>query len=240
MSLITKLMKSSMGKFKSCSVVIAAAGASERMGGEDKLFLEIHGAPVLAHSLMAFQNCNSIDEIVVVAGNDHLSRIGEICKHYGIGKASKIMLGGATRLESVINGVFAVSNKSQLIAIHDGARPCISEAVIMKAITAATKYHAAAPSVPVSSTLKKAENGTVLETISRDNLFEIQTPQVFTAELIKAALTNAQRKSLDVTDDCMAVELIGFPVHITDGSRTNIKLTTKEDIFLIDAILKGS
>jgi 2-C-methyl-D-erythritol 4-phosphate cytidylyltransferase len=237
MMFASKRLRGKPDRRPSCSAVIAAAGLSQRMDGEDKLFIEVCGLPVLAHTLLAFQNCEVIDEIIVVTRDDTIMNVGRICRQYGIDKAARVMAGGATRLESVMNGVFAVSGKAQLIAIHDGARPCIGLDDIKGAIAAAAKYHAAAPAVPVSSTLKRAKRGVVAETVDREGLFEVQTPQVFTAELIKAALTNAVKKSVDVTDDCMAVELIGAPVRLTEGSRSNIKLTTAEDIPIAEAIL---
>ena len=220
-----------------CSAVIAAAGYSQRMGGGDKLYAEIHGMPVLAHTLTAFQACGHVSEIIVVVREDCMELAGGICEKHGIGKVSKIMVGGPTRLSSVMNGVFAVSDKAELIAIHDGARPCIEQGVIERAIEAAAKHHAAAPGVPVSSTLKKAKGGIVTETVDRDDLFEIQTPQAFKASLIKAALTSASNKSIEVTDDCRAVELIGAPVHIVEGSRGNIKITTSQDLIIAKAVL---
>ena len=238
MSFITSLVRKLKGKPPFCSVVIAAAGSSERMCGEDKLFVDIAGTPALAHTLAAFQSIGLVSEIIVVARAEKFEHIGELCRQHGIEKATKVMAGGRTRLESVMNGVLAVSKKARIIAIHDGARPCVDSGVIERAISSASKHHAVAPAVPVSSTLRKAENGTVLETVDRDGLFEIQTPQVFTAEIIKAALTNAINKSAEVTDDCMAAELIGVKVRITEGSRSNIKLTTCEDIAIAEAILK--
>ena len=221
----------------SCSAVIVAAGASLRMAGEDKLYKEICGLPVLAHTLMAFEKCGAVREIIVVVRWEYLEVVAAFCRSYGIDKAVKIMTGGETRLESVINGVFAVSKDAGYIAIHDGARPCIENSVIEGALKEAVRSHAAAPAVPVSSTLKKVKDGVIIETIDREGMYEIQTPQVFSADLIKAALTNARKKSVEVTDDCMAAELIGFPVHITEGSAYNIKITTKDDLLMAEAIL---
>ena len=237
MSFLKKLKKDSEEPAL-CTAVIAAAGSSERMEGEDKQFIEMLGMPVLAFTLAKFEACALVGEIIIVARQDKLERVRDICAEYGICKASKVVAGGSTRLESVMNGVLAASDKAQFIAIHDGARPCITENVIERAIKAAWAHHAAAPAVPVSSTIKKAKGGVVLETVSREDLFEIQTPQVFAAEIIKAALTNARDKSINVTDDCMAVELMGVPVYITEGSRSNIKLTTRDDIAVAEAILK--
>ena len=237
MPFVSTLRKMRSGKIPSCTVVIAAGGCSERMNGEDKLFVEIQGAPVLAHTLAAFSDCSYIKEIIVVARDTCMERVARICEQFEISKVSKVIVGGPTRLESVMNGVFAVSKKAEIIAIHDGARPCVSPDIIIKAIETAAKHHAAAPAVPISSTIKRVQGDIVKETVERDNLFEIQTPQVFAASLIKAALTNANRKSVDITDDCSAVELIGASVHITEGSRCNIKITTQEDLFIAEAII---
>ena len=223
----------------SCSVVIAAAGSSQRMAGEDKLFSTVCGAPVLGHTLGAFVKCSLIGEIVVVARRDKLDRVSDLCMEYGGGKVSKVIAGGETRLESALNGVLAVSNKARLIAIHDGARPCVTEDVIVRAVTAAVQRQAVAPAIKVASTIKRAKFGCVLETLDRENLFEIQTPQVFVSEIIKAALTNAVNKGAVVTDDCMAAELLGVAVYLTEGSRSNIKLTTEEDLGIAEAILSG-
>lgn len=234
---VLRYISSREGRAPSCSAVIAAAGSSHRMAGEDKLFIEVCGVPVLAHTLAVFQNCELINEIIVVARFDRLGRVGELCKRCGADKVSKIMAGGETRLESVINGVLAVPDDSKFIAIHDGARPCVTTDIINCAIAAATRYHAAAPAVQVGSTVKRAVDGVVIETIDRENLFEIQTPQVFVAEVIKAALTNAKSKAANITDDCMAAELLGVPVYLTDGSRSNVKITTDDDLSLVEAIL---
>lgn len=237
MGLFSADKKRGLKKRLSCSAVVAAAGVSQRMKGEDKLFTEIGGAPVLAHSLTALQRCAYIDEIIVVAREDSIEPVGELCVKYGVTKATAVMAGGQTRLESVLIGALAASKKAKLIAIHDGARPCVDQNTIESAIAAAAEHHAAAPGIPVRSTLKRVKDGIVRETVDRESLFEIQTPQVFEAHLIKAALTNAVRKSLDVTDDCMAVEFIGAPVFITGGSAENIKITMAEDVKIAEAIL---
>ena len=221
-----------------CTAVIAAAGASARMDGEDKLFIEICGAPVLAHALMAYQNCALVNEIIIVVREDNLETAAGVCKAHGIEKAGKVIVGGETRFASVYNGVFAVSRDAGLIAIHDGARPCVDGRIIEQAIKAAAEHHAAVPAIPVSSTVKRAVRGVVTETVSRDDLYEIQTPQVFDADLIKAALTSAMKNQSGITDDCMSVEMLGVPVHITEGSRSNIKLTTREDIIIAESVLK--
>ena len=229
------LRKKTAGSY--CSAVIAAAGSSNRMNGVNKLFIELLDKPVLAHVLLAFEQCEKINEIVIVTKESDTIKISEIIDNYDISKVSKLIYGGETRLQSVLNGVLAVSEKAKLIAIHDAARPCINQTTIIKTIDAAIQLHAASPAVKVTSTIKKVEKNTVIETVDRSNLYEFQTPQIFDADLIKAALTNAVVKSLEITDDCSAVEAIGGTVYMTEGSYHNIKLTTKDDILIAESIL---
>jgi len=225
----------------SCTVVIAAAGSSQRCKGEDKLFYNIDGKPILAYSIEAFQNCLLVDDIIIVTRHEQLMDVTEICLKYNYDKVSNVLCGGKTRTESVMNGVFAASKKAKLIAVHDGARPCVSNEIIEKTIKSAAKYLAAAPAAKVTSTLKRVyysnNNSIVSKTVDRDDLYEIQTPQIFRAEIIKAALTYVTKKSIEITDDCMAVELIGAPVHIVDSPRSNIKVTEIEDLLIAEALL---
>jgi len=238
LSLAARLRRTAPGKEQPfCSAVVVAAGTSRRMGGKDKLFLEICGAPVLAHTLLAFQNSDHISEIIIVARCDMTGLVSELCERYGISKVKKIVTGGESRQESVLCGVNAASKKASLISIHDGARPCVDGEIIGNAVSVAAKHHAAAAGIPLSSTVKKVKLGIVTETVDREGLYEIQTPQVFASEIIKAALKNAANKAVCITDDCMAVELLGIPIHITEGSRSNIKLTTGEDILIAEGIL---
>ena len=220
-----------------CAAVVTAAGSSTRMGGRDKLLAEIGGAPVLAYTLKALNRCNEVSEIIVVTRQEKLSEVARICKEYDADKVTQIVLGGKTRLESVMNGVLQVSPGSRLIAVHDGARPFVTESVVSLAVEAALKFSAAAPAVPVTSTVKRAKNGIVVKTVDRSELFEIQTPQIFAAELLKGALQNAIDKKLYITDDCMAVEALGCPIRLTTGARENIKLTTAVDLAFAEAIL---
>ena len=223
----------------SCAAVIAAAGSSQRLGGVNKQFELVGGKPVLAHTLAAFEQCEQISEIIVVTREEDLARVCDICAAYSISKAGKIIVGGETRQDSVSNGVFAAAKSATLVAVHDGARPFVTQDIITSTIAAAKEHYAAAPAIPVTSTIKRAKNGIVTETVDRDGLFELQTPQIFAPEVIKAALTNAKNKAIAVTDDCAAVEQLGFRVRLTDGARDNIKLTTKDDFILAEAIIKA-
>jgi 2-C-methyl-D-erythritol 4-phosphate cytidylyltransferase len=221
-----------------CSVVVAAAGSSTRMDGRDKLFAELGGMPVLAHTLTALNKCREVGEIVIVTRGEKLDEMARLCTEYGIKKVADIIIGGPSRLESVYNGVLRTSPRAKLVAVHDGARPFVTENTVSLAVEAALKFSAAAPAVPVTSTVKEARNGIVVRTVERSELFEIQTPQVFAPELLKGALQNAVDKKLYITDDCMAVEALGCPVRLTAGSRDNIKLTTAVDFAFAEAILK--
>lgn len=221
-----------------CSAVIVAAGSSQRMGS-DKLLHNLGIMPVLARTLLVFQDCELVDEIVVVTRMEKLEEVAELCKKYHIEKASKVICGGATRMESALAGVSEVKKKAKLIAIHDGARPLVSVELIENTVRAAAKYKAAVPAIKSVDTLKLAEDGeTVTGSLDRELVLRVQTPQVFDADLIKGALTFAAEKKLPLTDDCSAVELMGVKARIVPGEEDNIKLTTPRDMLFAAAILK--
>lgn len=220
-----------------CSVVVVAAGSSERMG-KDKLIIELCGIPVLARTLTAFQQCPVVDDIVVVTRNDRIEEIAELCRSYGISKASQVVSGGATRMESALAGVSAVKCSAKLIAIHDGARPLITTELIENTVNAASEHMAAVPAIKSTDTLKLIdENGFITATIDRSNTVRVQTPQIFDADLIKGALTKAVTDNLAITDDCSAIEMMGVKIKMVEGDVNNIKLTTPEDIRIAETIL---
>lgn len=219
-----------------CSAVIVAAGSSERFGS-DKTLAPLLGTPVLAYSLMVFNACKYVKEIVVVTSTDKIEAVAKLCDNYNISKAAKIVCGGNTRAESALSGVSEVSNASNLIAVHDAARPLITTEIISKAIESALSNRAVAVAIPSKDTVKIAINGSVLSTPERDTVRLIQTPQVFEPNILKAALTNALIKELRVTDDASAVEALGFKVFLTEGSEENIKITTPQDMKLAETIL---
>ena len=221
-----------------CSAVIVAAGSSQRMGS-DKLLHNLGIMPVLARTLLVFQDCELVDEIVVVTRMEKIMEVAGLCKKYRIEKASKVISGGATRMESALAGVPEGKKKARLIAIHDGARPLVSVELIENTVRAAAKYKAAVPAIKSVDTLKLAEDGeTVTGSLDRELVLRVQTPQVFDADLIKGALTFAAEKKLPLTDDCSAVELMGVKARIVPGEEDNIKLTTPRDMLFAAAILK--
>lgn len=220
-----------------CTAVIVAAGSSTRMG-QDKMMLELAGIPVIVHTIRAFEACPCIDEILVVTRGDRIAEIAALRDRYGLYKMSKVLAGGATRAESSLIGVLGADSRATLIAIHDGARPLVSREIIEATYAAALKAQAAAPVVPVKDTIKIIDDGFVRETPPRSNVAAVQTPQIFQADLIKAALTNAIEKQFPITDDCSAVEAAGLRVAVTEGSEDNLKITTPLDIQLAESIIR--
>lgn len=221
-----------------CSAVIVAAGSSQRMGS-DKLLHNLGIMPVLARTLLAFQDCDLVDEIVVVTRMEKIMEVAGLCKKYRIEKASKVISGGATRMESALAGVSEVKSQAKLIAIHDGARPLVSVELIERTIRAAAQYKAAVPAVKSVDSLKLVDDkDTVTGSVDREQVLRVQTPQVFEADLIKGALSYAAEKKLPLTDDCSAAELMGIKAHVVPGEEDNIKLTTPRDMLFAAAILK--
>ncbi len=224
-------------KRKTCAVIVPAAGSSSRMKEYgNKLFMEVGGIPVIALTLLALENSPSIDKMIIPTREELIPIIKDICKDYSLNKVKSIIKGGATRAESVFKGILEADGKFDLIAIHDAARPFVSQDIIEKTISAAACYNAAAPAVPMKDTVKTAEGAIVIKTVPRDTLFSIQTPQVFDAALIASALQKAIDENLPITDDCSAVENMGMRVFLTQGDYFNIKITTPEDLIFAEAI----
>lgn len=221
-----------------CAAVVPAAGSAVRMEGVDKVLVELGGVPVIARSVGALNDCELVDEIIVVTREDFIVPVSDICKEYGFTKVKTIIQGGATRAESVRRGLAEVSKETGLVAIHDGARPFLSQEVLREAIMAAEEYHAVAPATPVVDTVKVAHDGLVDSTPDRSTLFAVQTPQVFDYGLIVGALDKALKEGIPLTDDCSAVEALGMKVVLTRGSRENIKITTPVDLATGEAILE--
>ena len=221
-----------------CTAIIAAAGSSRRMGGGNKLLLPLDGAPVLAHTLRAVERAESVDEIVIAAREEDLLAYAELCKAYGIQKPVKVILGGATREESVLRAALEAKAGAKLLAVQDGARPLVTPELFDAVVLRASVCAAAAPAVPVHDTVKAARDCRVTETPDRSTLFAVQTPQVFDAGLLKAALQSALTDNAALTDDCSAVERLGKAVYLTDGDEENIKITTPLDLTIAEAILR--
>ena len=219
------------------SAVVVAAGSARRMEGIDKVLAPLGGVPVLVHTLRAFQQCPLISEVVVVTREDLLVEIADLCRDFALTKVTKVVKGGKERIHSVQAGLNEVREDAELIAIHDGARPLLSPQVLEEVLQTAARTGAAAPAVPVTDTVKRAQDGLAVETVDRSTLFAVQTPQVFQADLIRAAVHKALEDGEVLTDDCAAVERLGMKVSLTRGSRENLKLTTPFDLIVGEAIL---
>ena len=219
-----------------CAVIVAA-GSSRRMGGENKLLLPLDDAPVLAHTLSAFEKCAAIRDIVLVCREQDILPYSDLARAFGISKLRTVTRGGDSRTASVLAGITAAPEDTGLVAVHDGARPLVSEAVITEAVYAAAEYGAAAPVVPVKDSIKRIQDGNIAADVPRDTLAAVQTPQVFDRALLTRALETAAREKRSFTDDCAAVEAMGQAVRATHGSYENIKITTPEDILVAEAFL---
>ena len=222
-----------------CSVVVVAAGSSERMGA-DKMLMTLGAKPVIIRTLMAFQQSPLVDDIVVVTRQEKIMGLADMIKLYDISKVTQVISGGATRMESALAGVSAVKEGAKLIAIHDGARPLVTQGVIRRVVEAANEHMAAVPAVPCVDTLKQVnQEGVVIGSVDRSSVVRVQTPQVFDADLIKGALSRAVEKNLPLTDDCSAMEMMGVKTYVVEGDAGNIKLTEPDDMILAEAILKN-
>ena len=221
------------------SAVIAAAGSGSRMKSSvNKQFLLLDGIPVLAHTLKVFQNAEIIDEIVIVASEKELLSIGELVDKYNITKVKSITKGGATRQESVKCGLEKISGSRVLI--HDGARPFVTIKQIEEVAQKLLYCSAAAVGVKVKDTIKRVnKDNVIVETLDREELVQIQTPQGFVSDVIIDAHNRAEKEGILVTDDCALAEYMGIDVYVVEGSSRNIKITVPEDLEIGEAFLKG-
>lgn len=235
MEKLTKLGRKVL-PLKRCGAVIVAAGSASRMGGIDKVMALLGGTPMVERTAAAFQNCDAIAEIVIVTRPDLIRPISALCA--GMDKVRAVVAGGSSRQESVWLGLNALSENISLAAIHDGARPLISNLVIDRTVRAANSYGAAAPAVPVKDTIKVVKGGLVEKTPERATLQAVQTPQVFDFDLLRGALKKAEEEKAAVTDDCSAVERLGMKVKIVEGDERNLKVTTPMDLKIAEMLLE--
>ncbi|MGN8888893.1 2-C-methyl-D-erythritol 4-phosphate cytidylyltransferase [Dysosmobacter sp. HCP28S3_G4] len=223
-----------------CTAIVAAAGSSTRMGGEvNKLLLPLEGVPVLARTLTALDLASRVDAIVIAAREEDILPFSELCRTYGIQKPVKVVRGGDSREESVLRAALEADPRTELLAVQDGARPLVTPALIDAVAEKAARCNAAAPAIPVKDTIKVAADGTVRETLDRSTLRAIQTPQIFEADLLKAALQSALEAGAELTDDCSAVERLGKVVYLVEGDEANLKITTPLDMTIAAALLQS-
>ena len=221
---------------KKCGAVIVAAGSSSRMGGIDKVMAPLGGEPMILRTVRTFQNCGAIKEIVIVTREDLILPITELCG--GFDKVRAVVRGGDSRQASVKLGLSAFTDKMELAAVHDGARPLVSQAVIDRTVRAAHTYGGAAPVVSVKDTIKVFEGGFIASTPDRETLRAVQTPQVFDLDLLRGALEKADKDGAAVTDDCSAVERLGLKIRLVEGEERNLKVTTPMDLKIAEMLLE--
>lgn len=222
------------------AAIIVAAGKGTRMGPErDKLFMELNGRPVLAHSWAVFDRAKAIEEIIVVCRAGLEKSLNEMARQYSFAKPFRAVPGGSERQDSVWAGLEALDPNTSIVAIHDGARPCVTEGLIAATIQAAQETGAAVAAQPVVDTIKQSKDGRIIDGhLERGKLWSVQTPQTFRLEVIRRALTAVRERELLLTDDTAACELIGQPVRLVMSQEPNPKVTVPGDLEVIAALLK--
>jgi 2-C-methyl-D-erythritol 4-phosphate cytidylyltransferase len=216
--------------------IIVAAGWGKRMGGVDKIFAPLAGRPLLTWVLDTFNRCKLIDQIIVVLSEENLKQGERLVLERDWSKVSDVCLGGEERQRSVANGLKLIKDCSWVV-IHDGARPLVTEVMIENGLKAAEESGAAVAAVPVTDTIKLADdNGFVLGTPPRNRLWAVQTPQIFRFDIITEAHNKAEGM---VTDDAALVERLEYKTKLYMGSYDNIKITTFSDMALAEILLKG-
>ena len=217
--------------------IIPAAGRGKRIGASvPKQFLEIQGKPLLHHTLMVFASCKLIDYVVLVMPRADVDEMGEDwLNKYQI--LRKVVVGGEQRQDSVYNGFSSLEEGTDIVVVHDGVRPFTTPQMIIATVEAAQQHGAAITAIPVSDTVKQAADGFVKQTVSRDGLWRVQTPQAFQCGLLQQAFKKAKKDSYYGTDEGSLVEYLGERVKIVPGSELNIKITRKEDLVLGKSLL---
>jgi 2-C-methyl-D-erythritol 4-phosphate cytidylyltransferase len=224
------------------SALIVAAGKGTRMGQDtDKLFLELAGKPVLAHTWQQFERTESVKEIVIVIREGLEGALREMPQKYGFKKTFKLVSGGKERQDSVWNGLLQLNASSEIVAIQDAARPCTSRELIEATIKVARRMGAAVAAQAITDTIKESVDGKRIDrTLDRSRLWSVQTPQTFQVPLIRDALAQVRQRGLLITDDTAACELVGRPVELVIGYGPNPKVTRPEDVPYIELLLKRS
>jgi len=217
--------------------IIPAAGRGKRIGASvPKQFLEIQGRPLLHHTLMVFASCKLIDYVVLVMPRADVDKMGEDwLNKYEI--VRKVVVGGEQRQDSVYNGFNSLEKGTDIVVVHDGVRPFTTPQMITATVEAAQQHGAAITAIPVSDTVKQAADGFVKQTVSRDGLWRVQTPQAFQYGLLQQAFKKAKKDFYYGTDEGSLVEYLGERVKIVPGSELNIKITRKEDLVLGESLL---
>ncbi len=219
--------------------IIAAAGAGTRMASDrPKQFLLLAGKPVIFHTLRVFEECDSVDEVIVVLPAAESAGFLSLAGKYGVRKVARVVPGGATRADSVKRGLMAIrSTTAEIVAVHDGVRPFVTVDEVSRTVAAAQIDGAAILVAPVTDTIKKIGDGSVLRTLDRGVLRRALTPQCFRYELLREAYQHADVNDPSLTDESALIEQLGRRVSIVEGSARNIKITTLEDLAIAEGFL---
>lgn len=222
------------------AAIIVAAGRGTRMGADrDKLWLDVAGRPVVAHTWGRFDAVTCLDEIIVVVRDGLQPEFARLATEYHFQKPFRLVPGGKERQDSVWNGLSALNPETEIVAIQDGARPCTPEALIVATIDAARETGAAVAAMAVTDTLKESADGQLIaRTVDRSKLWAVQTPQTFRVEVLRHAIATARARGLVLTDDTAACELTGQPVRLVASPAANPKVTIPADLALVESLLQ--
>ncbi len=219
--------------------IVVAGGRSERMGAKvDKAFVSLGPRPVLAYSLMAFEECPDIDGVIVVVRKEQVKAGRNVAEMFGCSKVKEVVAGGASRQVSVQNGIDVLPEDTKVVAVHDGARPCVTPELISDTIKSAKRYGSGVAAIRIADTVKHVERGmTVTRTVDRSKLWAVHTPQTFKVSLLKRAFELVNEKDATVTDEASAVELTSQKVHLVQATVSNVKITTPDDLAMATTLL---
>ena len=223
------------------TAIIPVAGSGKRFGGDTpKQYLALKGEPIIAITVRKFLQLKEIYSIIVVTAADEIARMKDLLgKIPGFNLKAEIVTGGKERQDSVENGLQKVDSQTDIILVHDGVRPLISHKIILNSLRESKKSGACVVAVPVKDTIKRVENNKVLETLPRELLYQIQTPQTFLSTILTDAHKKAKQQNFYATDEAALVEWAGYPVSIVAGDYRNIKITTVEDLKIAEIFMRG-
>ena len=219
--------------------ILVAAGRGARMG-RDKLFLNVAGKPVMAHTWRRFDEMEKIDEIIIVVRAGMGKKFSTLAKKFQFKKKYQIVTGGAERQDSVWNGLKAAPDEAEIVVIHDAARPCVTEELIAATIRRADESGAAVAAHPVTDTIKESADARLVQrTLDRSKLWAVETPQTFRLKVIRRAMEAARSRNMVFTDDTAACELIGQPVRLVSSIAPNPKVTVPGDLPFLEVLLRN-
>lgn len=220
--------------------IIVAAGKSERMGQNvDKAFLSLGAKPVVVYSLMAFEKCADIDEVVLVVRSERAEAARCMVQMFGCTKVKKIVSGGTQRQISVAKGLEEIPDDGVIVVIHDGARPCVTPELITATVRSAREHGSGIAAVKITDTVKEVQKGFfIAKTVDRTKLWAVQTPQAFQRALLVKAMAQLHKSKKIVTDDSAAMELVTKNIRLVTSTSANIKITSPDDLVLAAALMR--